>query len=172
GTTQWQCSASENACCYPSAGHCGVLQPTPFQSGGLDDHKVNLGAQSSLSFTLRGRIHPAADPDGTLANQAQLTMPTGIEAFSPDDLSASHSVSLTAEADVWLKKESLGTSVDGNGLFAEYRLTAGNLGPSAVRGLNLQDLLDDPALDPAGASWTCSIADGGQSTLAESCCGF
>ncbi|RFF32029.1 beta-propeller fold lactonase family protein [Wenzhouxiangella sediminis] len=171
-TREWQCSASENACCNPGAGQCGVLQPTPFQSGGLDGHEVNLGAQSSLTLTLRGRLHPAATPNATLTNEVQLSMPAGIEAFSPDDLTDTHSVDLTAEADVWLKKESLGTSADENGMYADFRLTVGNFGPSAVRGVNLQDPLDDPSLTAAGASWSCSIVDGGESSLAESCCGY
>ena len=172
GSTEWQCSAAENACCNPGQSQCGVLQPTIPVTGGLDGHIVNVGAQSSLTFTLRGRLHPGADPQGTITNEVQLTMPDGIEAFESDDLYDSHGEALEAEADVWLDKRSLGLFDDGGDLFVDYQITVGNFGPSALRGINVRDLLDDPSLDGAATSWSCSIVDGGESTLADSCCDF
>lgn len=171
GTTGWQCSAAENACCNPGQSQCGVLQPVA-GSDALNGHLVNIGAQSSLTFTLRGRLHPSADPEGTVTNQVQLVMPAGIEAFSSDDLVDSHSEDLTPEADVWLDKRSLGTVEDNGDLFVDYEVTVGNFGPSAVRGINLRDPLDDPALGGAGANWSCEIDAPGESTLAANCCDY
>lgn len=173
GTTGWQCAATANACCDPDNGQCGVLQPVEGQTSGLVGHQVNVGAQSSLTFTLSGRLHPAAGPIGTITNEVQLAMPAGIEAVSNDDLFDSHSEDLTAEADVWLDKRSLGSRTDEDGnLVVDYELTVGNFGPSAVRAVNLADGLDDPSFDTAAASWSCAITDTGEASLFDSCCDY
>ncbi len=171
---EWQCKATGNACCNSggSTSQCGQLQPTPFVSGALVNHEVDLAAGSALTFTLRGHIHPLSNPAGELVNQVQLAMPSGIEAFDPDDLVSVHEVDIESTVDLWVVKESLGVGEQGGQALVEYRLRVGNNGPSAAAGLTVADLLNDLSFDTAAANWSCSITNPGQAQLADSCCQF
>lgn len=171
GTVEWQCSASEGACCNPGSSNCGLLQPTDYIAGGLNGHLVDIGAQSSLALTLRGRLHPGAEPEAILTNQVELAMPDGIEAVDEEDLTDTHNVQISAEADAWISKESLGPGEDGDGLHVEYRLLVGNYGPSAIQGLRVRDLFENEHLSSAGAVWSCDITEPGE-VLVDSCCAF
>jgi len=171
---EWQCEATGNACCNSggSTSQCGQLQPTPFVTGALVDHAVDLAAGSGLTSTLRGDLHPLSNPAGELINQVDLTMPSGIEAFDPADLTSVHQIDIEANLDLWVVKESLGVSEQAGQPLVEYRLQVGNNGPSAAAGLTVEDLLNDISFDTAGASWSCRITNAGQAQLADSCCQF
>ncbi|QKK02872.1 MAG: beta-propeller fold lactonase family protein [Pseudomonadota bacterium] len=173
-SVEWQCTASQGGCCNPAAGseQCGILQAVTLPPGSLSGHLIDLDAESSVTLTLSGLLHPASDPEGTLENTVELEMPTGIEPFSENDLTDTHTIDITAEADLWLTKESLGAGEDADGPFVEYRLTVGNTGPSAARGLSVSDPFDDDSLDAAGAEWSCDITDPGAAALVDSCCAF
>jgi uncharacterized repeat protein (TIGR01451 family) len=173
-TVEWQCSAVGNACCNAggSPSQCGQIQPTPFVSGGLNQHQVDLAAESALIFTLRGTLHPASSPNGILINEASIELPSGIEPFDPDNLASEHQIAIDARLDLWVVKERLDVSEQGGQKQVEYRLRVGNNGPSAAAGLTVSDLLDDPSFDADAATWSCSITHAGSATLADSCCDF
>ena len=182
GSTGWTCEASGNACCTSGGGsaQCGVTQPTPFVAGDLDGHQVDIGSGATLTFTAGGRLHPSSDGQGEIFNTIEL-VPDGVDALNPAALIDTTAVAISAVADFWLTKSSLGLETidegnddwpDGTELVAGYRIRTGNRGPAAGAGVTLRDLLDDDdALLADQARWNCRVDAPGED-LAQACCAF
>lgn len=178
-TVEWACSATGNACCNPGYGEaqCG-RQGEVTGVGLLSSHKVNVGIDGELHFSLGGRVHPEAGPSGQLDGEVQLVMPKDIEPVDEEHLHAAISAELEARADLVLIKESLGIDSSAGKPVVSYRIAVENHGPSAARGVGVEDPLSDDSLDDEGAGWTCEIADDGsggeygEDVLPDSCCDF
>src|SRR5690625_589307 len=178
-TVEWACSATGNACCNPGYGEaqCG-RQGEVTGAGLLRNQKVNVGIDGELHFSLGGRVHPEAGPSGQLDGEVQLVMPQDIEPVDEEHLYAAISAELEARADLVLIKESLGVDSSAERPVVNYRIAVENRGPSAARGVRVEDPLHDDSLDGEGASWTCEVVDDGsggaygEDVLPDSCCDF
>jgi uncharacterized repeat protein (TIGR01451 family) len=116
---------------------------------------LSLAKGQSVTITLTGTIDPAAT--GTLTNTAHVAPPPGVTDPNPANNDASHSDTLTPEADLAITKTDGVTSAV-PGTPNTYIIVVSNLGPSAISGASVADPL------PAGvtaATWTATDSSGG-----------
>jgi uncharacterized repeat protein (TIGR01451 family) len=141
GTT-WTCVPSAGAACGAPSGSGDVVM------------SANLAVGASVVVHLDGTVAPRAT--GSLSNTAIVAPPVGVTDPNPGNNASTDSDSLDPIADVSVTKSN-GVASQSPGATSAYVITVANAGPSAARGVTI----DDPL--PTGvtlASWTCSAAAG------------
>ena len=115
---------------------------------------VTLPAGATVTYTVTATINASAT--GTLVNTATVEVPVGTTDPDPTDNSATDTDTLTPRADLSI------TKTDGQvdvvpGTPVTYTVVASNVGPSAVAGATVTDLLSPDLLS---ATWTCAAIGG------------
>ena len=136
--------------CVATAGStCAAAGP-----GSIDD-VVDVRAGATLTYTLTGRLDPAAT--GTLDNTARVALPSPLVDPTPATNSSTDSDVITPVADLSItKSDSVDAAAPGSAV--TYTVVVSNDGPSDVTGATVTDPL------PTGVdafAWSCSGADGG-----------
>src|SRR5262249_20220464 len=108
---------------------------------------LSLAKGQSVTITLSGTIDPAAT--GTLTNTAHVAPPPGVTDPNPGNNNDSDTDTLTPQADLAITKTD-GVASVAPGTSTTYTLVVSNLGPSAVSGASVADLLPAGAI---GSSW-------------------
>ena len=137
----WTCVASAGSLC-PVGGTGNVLATVDLLVGG------------TATFTLRGRVAPAAT--GTLVNTATVIAPAEVLDPLPGNNSATDTDRLTPPADLRITKTDHVTGTAPGGLLL-YTLVVTNTGPSAVTGARVVDPVPTAL---TGVTWTCTASPG------------
>ena len=137
----WTCVASAGSRC-PVGGTGNVLATVDLLVGG------------TATFTLRGRVAPAAT--GTLVNTATVIAPAEVLDPLPGNNSATDTDRLTPPADLRITKTDHVTGTAPGGLLL-YTLVVTNTGPSAVTGARVVDPVPTAL---TGVTWTCTASPG------------
>jgi uncharacterized repeat protein (TIGR01451 family) len=116
---------------------------------------LSLGTGQSVTITLTGTIDPTAT--GALTNTATVSPPAGVTDPNPTNNSATHTDTLTPQADLAVTKtDSVTSAVPGT--TDSYTIVVSNNGPGVVTGASVSDPL------PTGvtsATWAFAGATGG-----------
>ncbi len=119
------------SCADDGAASCG---DNPGGSGAIDE-RVTLPVGSTLTYTVRATVDPAAE--GNLVNTVTVTPAAPLTDPSPANDTATDADPLTPEADL-----GIGIAKAGCGRMV-YTVTVWNVGPSDARGLTLAATLPD-----------------------------
>ena len=139
-TVTWTCVGAGGGTCSASG------------SGNINN-SVNLPVGASVTYTASAAINAAAT--GSISNTATISAPGGVTDPTPGNNSATDTDTLTPQGDLSITvTDGVSSAVPGGSI--TYTITATNVGPSAVTGATISDLL------PAGltASWTTATAGG------------
>jgi uncharacterized repeat protein (TIGR01451 family) len=135
--------------CAPSGGVCNGGG-----AGNIND-VVFLPPGTLVTYTLTGIIDPAAT--GSLSNTVTVSPPGGETDPNPGNNTATHTDTLTPQADLSITKTD-GRTTAVPGTRVTYTIVAVNNGPSTANGTFVTDALPAALL---GATWTCVGASGG-----------
>ena len=106
-------------------------------TGSISNAAINLLAGGTATFVINGTV--ASGFTGTLSNTATVTPPDALDA-DPDDNSATDTTEILPAADLTISKSNGASSVV-PGTQTTYTITVTNLGPSAISGASVADVL-------------------------------
>jgi len=132
------------------AASAGSFEPSSGAWSGVD-----LGANQSVTLTVRGSVDPAAT--GPLVNAVAVALPGGFTDPTPGNDSAQDVDELVPAAELTVTKSVVGAVVAG--ATATYEVVVKNLGPSVSRDTKIVDTMPI-GLEPVSATgegWTCVI---------------
>lgn len=159
GSVEWQCSATNSACCNSGTSQCGLAGATDPVSENALDQLVDLPGKSSVEFTITGTLAPEAT--GTLSNTATATLPEEVDDSRPENNTDSdEDTEVVSEAALSITKELEDDDEENESAPFElkYRIEISNAGPSVAAGVEVEDLLNDVNLDASTATWVCMVA--------------
>ncbi len=167
GTIRFQCRAFDGACCNHNSSNCGASTPTSPVFADSIDHGVDLPPQSSVEFTITGKLDTRAT--GLLENEASALTPPGIEEADESSAVDTASINLAPAAGLGIEKNVTGVSeIDGENRFTiGYELIVTSSGPSFAPGVTVTDQFTSSALDAGSAQWSCEVISGGPNTSCE-----
>ena len=139
--SSWTCAGTGGGIC------------TTGGSGSISD-VITLPTGATVTYTVTATINASAT--GALVNTATVAVPAGTTDPDPTDNSATDTDALTPRADLTI------TKTDGQvdvvpGTPVTYTVVASNIGPSAVAGATVTDVLPP---DLVSATWTCTAIGG------------
>ena len=137
----WTCTASAGSSC-------------PASGSGSIDAEVTVKPDSPMTFTLKATVRP--DMVGELANTATVTFGPGTKDLNAGNNTSTDKVVPIHRGDVSIEKTD-GRDYVIQGRYNTYGITVSNVGPSAVRGVLVNDQMPR---DFNEVEWTCETVSG------------
>ncbi len=137
-------------CVATTGSSCGIGSGT-----GNIDTTVNLVNGGKATFTLTARVHPALN--GTVTNEALVSVPTGMTDPVPANNTAMHTDTLNPVANLKITRTPISPPTEPSGIGAgdtvTYSLEVSNSGPSTSSNAVVRNNMPSDAI--IAMSWTC-----------------